>query len=178
MKIYTKTGDDGFTSFYSGKRVIKSHLRVSVYGLIDELNSVLGMILVKLHDERTEKFINSVQKDLFTIGANLSGAPVRIDSLAKRVSEMEKVIDSLDKELPPLKNFILPEGTEASTFLFFGRAVTRRAERELVALSLEEKVDKDIIVYLNRLSDLLFVIGRYLNYKAGVTETVWKKNES
>jgi cob(I)alamin adenosyltransferase len=136
------------------------------------------MVLSKLHDKRMEAFINNVQKDLFTIGANLSGAPVQLDNLGKRVGEMEKVIDSLDKELPPLTHFILPEGTEAATLIFFARAVARRAERELVALSVAEKIDKNIIIYLNRLSDLLFVIGRYINYKAGLTETVWKENKS
>ncbi len=175
MKIYTKTGDSGETFLYGGKKVFKNHLRINACGSVDELNSVLGMVLVKLHDERMEKFINNVQKDLFSIGANLSGALVKLESLDKRVSEMEEVIDNLDKDLPPLNNFILPEGTEISTLLFFARAVGRRAERELVALSLAEKIDKNIIVYLNRLSDLLFVIGRYLNYKAGITETVWKK---
>lgn len=174
MKIYTKTGDSGNTSLYGGKRVPKSHLRVNAYGSIDELNSILGIVLAKLNNKKIEVFVNEVQRDLLSIGSNLSGAPVSLGKISQRVEEMENVIDSLDKELPKLSNFILPEGTETACFLFFARAVARRAERELVALTNEESVDGNIIAYLNRLSDLLYVVARYLNYKAGVTETVWK----
>lgn len=178
MKIYTKTGDRGETSLYGGKRVVKSHLRVSVYGSVDELNSVLGVVLAKLDDKRVETFINEVQKDLFSIGSNLAGSPNKLERLQQRVEEMEKIIDSLSGELPPLSHFILPEGTEAASLIFFARAVVRRAERELVALSCQEKIDKNIIVYLNRLSDLLFVVARYLNFKAGFKETIWKEIKS
>lgn len=174
MKIYTKTGDSGHTSLYGGKRVPKSHLRVNAYGSIDELNSILGIVLAKLNNKKIEVFVNEVQRDLLSIGSNLSGAPVNLGKISQRVEEMENVIDSLDKELPKLSNFILPEGTEAACFLFFARAIARRAERELVALTKEETVDGNIIAYLNRLSDLLYIVARYLNYKAGVTETVWK----
>jgi len=178
MKIYTKIGDDGTTSLYGGKRILKSHLRVNAYGSIDELNSILGVVLAAIHDGRVEKFINQVQKDLFLIGSSLAKGPVNLERLNQRVEEIEKVIDSLSAELPPLSNFILPEGTEAAALIFFARAIGRRAERELVALSLEEEINKNIIIYLNRLSDLLFVIARYLNFKAGVTETIWKESKS
>ena len=174
MKIYTKKGDLGETSLFGGKRVPKNHLRIKAYGSIDELNSFLGIVLAKLQDTRAEEFINKIQKDLFIIGSHLAGSLITIDPLTERTKEMEKVIDNLDGELPPLKNFILPEGTEKSTYLYFARAVARRAERELIELSLQEEVDSKVRIYLNRLSDFLFVLARYLNFKSGVTETVWK----
>lgn len=176
MRIYTRTGDKGDTSLYGGRRVPKNNIRIEAYGSIDELNSLLGIVSAKLADKRVEVFINQVQKDLFLIGSYLAGAGVSIDRLKKRVEEMEKLIDTLDKELPELKNFILPEGTEESTFLYFARSVARRAERELVTLSSKEEVNKNILMYLNRLSDLLFVLGRYLNFKSGIIETIWKGN--
>lgn len=174
MKIYTKKGDLGETSLFGGKRVPKNHIRIRAYGSIDELNSLLGIVLAKLQDSRAEAFINQIQKDLFIIGSHLAGSLITIDLLTERTKEMEKVIDNLDGELPPLKNFILPEGTEKSTYLYYARAVARRAERELIELSLQEEVDSKVRIYLNRLSDFLFVLARYLNYKSGVTETVWK----
>lgn len=174
MKIYTKKGDLGETSLFGGKRVPKNNIRIKAYGSIDELNSLLGIVLAKLQDRRAEEFINQIQKDLFIIGSHLAGSSISIDSLSTRTTDMEKVIDSLDGELPELKNFILPEGTEKSTYLYYARAVARRAERELIELSQQEEVDKKIRIYLNRLSDFLFILARYLNYKSGVTETVWK----
>lgn len=174
MKIYTKKGDLGETSLFGGRRVPKNNIRIKAYGSIDELNSLLGIVLAKLQDPRAEAFINQIQKDLFVIGSHLAGSSIAIDTLTERTKEMEKVIDSLDEELPALKNFILPEGTEKSTFLYFARAVTRRAERELIELSLQEEVDLKVRIYLNRLSDFLFILARYLNNKSGVTEAVWK----
>ena len=174
MKIYTRTGDSGWTSLFDGKRVSKNDLRIQAYGSIDELNSLLGIVLAKLTDKQASDFIKQIQKDLFLIGSHLAEAGISTAGLTKRVKEMEKLIDSLEIKLPELKNFVLPEGTEKSALLFFSRAVTRRVERKLVALSFQEKVDKQILIYLNRLSDFLFVLGRYLNFKSGVTETVWK----
>lgn len=176
QKIYTKTGDSGETSLYGGKRVLKNNIRVVAYGSVDELNSLLGIVSAKLADKRVEEFISQIQNDLFLIGSHLAGAGVSIDRLKKRIEEMEKLIDTLDKELPELRNFILPEGTEESTLLYFARSVGRRVERELVTLKSQEKVDKNILMYLNRLSDLLFVLGRYLNFKSGIIETIWKGN--
>lgn len=174
LKIYTKTGDHGQTSLYNGKRVPKSHFRVNAYGTIDELNSLLGIVLAKIHEERVSTFIRRIQRDLFTIGGYLAGAPVDLASLRVRVKEMETLIDWIDGKLSPLKNFILPNGTENGTLLFFARAVARRSERELVMLSLEESIDNRVLVYMNRLSDLLFMMARYVNCKNGVAETVWK----
>lgn len=174
VKIYTKTGDKGETSLFGGKRIPKNHARIETYGAIDELNSLLGIVISKLADKRAEEFLNQVQKDLFLIGGHLAGAKVNIAGLSYRVKNFEEVIDSLDSELPELKNFILPEGTERATFLFYARAVTRRVERELVSLSVSEEIDSKVLVYFNRLSDFLFVLARYLNYKSGFAESVWK----
>jgi cob(I)alamin adenosyltransferase len=174
MKIYTKTGDLGKTSLYGGKRVLKNDIRVETYGTIDELNSLVGIAVLKNKDERIRNFLISVQKDLFIIGSFLAGSNVELDILSLRIGEMEKLIDSLDGKLPKLGNFILPGGMEGAAFLFLLRAVTRRAERNVVMLSIEEMVVNSVIVYLNRLSDLLFVFARYVNYKAGNKETIWK----
>lgn len=174
MKIYTKTGDKGTTSLYGGKRVKKNHPRIKVCGSIDELNSLLGVALTKLEDKKVKEFIEQVQKDLFLIGTNLSDAPANLDIFSQRVEEMEKYIDEFSEKLPKLKNFILPRGNEAACYLFFARAVARRLERELVALSDKESVDEKILVYFNRLSDLLFVMGRYVNFKKGTEEEIWK----
>lgn len=174
VKIYTKTGDKSETSLFGGKRIPKSHLRIETYGAIDELNSLLGIVISKLADKRAEEFINQVQKDLFLIGSYLAGSKVNISGLSWRVKNFEEVIDSLDSELPELKNFILPEGTERATYLFYARAIVRRVERELVSLSQSEEVDSKVLVYFNRLSDFLFILARYLNFKSGFIESVWR----
>lgn len=174
MTIYTRTGDKGETSLFGGKRVFKNHLRVNAIGLLDELNSLLGVVVSKLQNKKAEESINQIQKDLFLISSYLAGTSISFAILSQRVARMEKVIDSLDKQLTKLSNFILPEGTESAAFLYFARSVARRAERELVALSTKEKVAKEVLIYMNRLSDLLFILARYLNFKAGITETVWK----
>lgn len=173
-KIYTKTGDKGQTSLYGGKRVSKSHYRVAAYGTIDELNSLLGVVTAQLKDKRVLDFINLVQNDLFLIGGSLAGARTGLNALTLHVEKMEKVIDWLDGQLPPIKNFILPQGVISASLLYFTRAVARRAERQLVALLPEEQVDEKILIYMNRLSDLLFMMARYINFKAGFKETIWK----
>lgn len=175
VKIYTKTGDSGQTSLYGGKRVFKNNQRVVAYGSLDELNTILGMVISKLFDQEVRKYLISIQEDLFLIGSNLAGSTRQdLKSLEGRVSDMEKFIDKLDKNLDELKNFILPGGGEKGSLLHFGRSVARRAEREIVKLSESEAVDKVILVYLNRLSDLLFVIARYINNKEKRTEIIWK----
>ncbi len=174
MRIYTRTGDKGETSLFGGKRVPKNHLRIAAYGSIDELNSLLGVVVAKIQDVRFEGYINLIQKDLFLIGSHLAGAKINLNVLPKKVEEIEGIIDNLTYELPELHNFILPEGTETASFLFLARAVTRRAERELVSLLTIEEFDERILVYLNRLSDFLFVLARYINFKEGLKETVWK----
>lgn len=176
MKIYTRTGDQGETSLYGGERVSKSHIRIETVGLLDELNSLLGIVVAKLKDKRVDEFINRIQKDLFHIGSNLAKKKTNLSYLSQRVEEMEKVIDTLSSEMPNLSNFIIPEGTEVATFLFFTRAVARKAERELVILAKTDTIDDKILVYFNRLSDFLFTLARYLNFKEGIVETIWKES--
>ncbi len=174
VKIYTRTGDWGETSLYGGKRVFKSHQRVIAYGSVDELNSLLGMVVARLGDKNIQRLLISIQKDLFVIGAVLAGSNQELSVLKKRIKEMEKFIDTLDRDLAALKNFILPGGGEVGSLSHFGRSVSRRVEREVVRLSQDEKVDKEILVYLNRLSDLLFMIARYINHQEKRPEIIWK----
>ncbi len=177
VKIYTRTGDSGETSLYGGVRVLKSSLRVSSYGTVDELNSLLGIALSKIKEKKISEFIGSIQKDLFSIGSFLAGAKMDLSVLPTRVVEMEQMIDWADRKLPELKNFILPSGAEEATLLFYARAVARHCERALVELNQKEPIDKKILIYFNRLSDLLFELARYLNYKEGFKETIWKDNK-
>lgn len=176
VKLYTKTGDKGQTSLYGGKRVEKYHVQVIAYGTVDELNSALGVVITHLDkDNPLRTFLTTIQADLFTIGSHLAGGILDLKMIGKRVPEMEKFIDALDKELPPLKNFILPSGTKEAAFSHLGRSICRRAEREVIKLSKEQGgVDPRVIMYLNRLSDLLFIFARFCNRKKGIEDTVWK----
>ncbi len=170
MRIYTKTGDDGTTALFGGKRVLKCHELVEVYGSIDELNSWLGYILTSLTDKKLNKFLTIVQSDLFSIGSTLAGWKGDITHLEKRVGEMEKLIDSLDKKLPELTNFILPGGSVAGSRLHIARSIARRVERQAVKIH----ADRRIIMYLNRLSDALFILARFINKKSGLRESIWQ----
>lgn len=177
VKIYTRTGDSGKTSLYGGIRVLKSSIRVSSYGTVDELNSLIGVVLSKLKDEKITKFLGKIQEDLFLIGGSLAGAKTDLSVLKSKVEEMEEMIDWADQKLPELKNFILPSGTETGALLFYSRAVVRRCERLLVELNQHESIDKKVLIYFNRLSDLLFQLARYLNFKSGIKETIWKNRK-
>lgn len=177
VKIYTRTGDEGKTSLYGGKRVFKNDIRVDAYGTADELNSLLGAALSKIKEEKVSNFISGIQEDLFLIGSTLAGAKSNLSILEIRVGEMERMIDWADEKLSELKNFILPAGAEDATFLFYARAVARRCERKIVKLDQKEPVDPKLLIYINRLSDLLFEMARYLNFKAGVKETIWKSRQ-
>jgi len=175
IKVYTRTGDTGKTSLYGGKRVPKSDLRVEVYGTVDELNSVIGILLSDMgKEENLANFFKEVQSDLFSIGANLAGDKTDLNLLTGRTAEMEKLIDVLDEELPELKNFILPGGTHSASLAHLARSVCRRAERKVVSLT---KTDSRLFAYLNRLSDLLFITARYLNWKNGLKDTLWLKKK-
>lgn len=180
MPIYTKFGDQGKTSLFGGDVVQKDDLRVDAYGSVDELNAVLGVVLSLSEDAPLNKLLLSIQSDLFSIGAQLaSKTPSKTLSPRStinlnRVSELEQEIDRMELELPPLRNFILPGGNKVAAMLHLARTICRRAERRVVALSQKEKVNPTIIVYINRLSDLLFVQARFVNYKKKVTETIWK----
>lgn len=175
LKIYTKTGDLGQTSLYGGKRVWKNDLCVEAYGSVDELNSLLGLIRNQLQQEKLidfEQVVEEVQKKLFVIGANLSGFS---DSKNNdfQTEGLEKFIDRLEKDLPEIKNFILPGGEHSACLFHLARSVCRRAERRVIELSLQQEIDKGIIIYLNRLSDLFFEMARYINWQKGSKETIW-----
>ncbi|WP_276366553.1 cob(I)yrinic acid a,c-diamide adenosyltransferase [Chryseolinea sp. H1M3-3] len=179
MKIYTKTGDSGTTSLFGGKRVTKADARIDAYGTVDELNSFIGLVRdQEVNKNRTQVLIR-IQNTLFVIGAILATEPgntkVKIPSLHEDdVLFLEKEIDSMDAELPPLRFFILPGGHTAVSFCHVARTVCRRAERLTTALYDQEKSDPLVIKYLNRLSDYLFVLSRMMTKELGVEEVAWK----
>jgi len=180
MSVYTRTGDSGKTSLFVGKRVSKASLRVETYGSLDELNSVIGATLIFVNDLNIKKELKRIQSDLFEIGAELSRAP-KIRNLElyryleKRVLEFEDIIDFLTKKLPELNNFILPGGGKGGSFLHLARTVARRVERNVVALTEKESVEAEITVFINRLSDLLFMMARMENKKDNKKEIIWNK---
>ncbi len=167
MPIYTKTGDRGETSLFGGKRLSKADIQIEAYGTIDELTSFLGMITVKIKSKKEGEFFTAIQKDLYQIMGVLAGANSPIESLSERITLFEQTIDSLEKKLPKLHNFILPGGTELSAWFHIVRTICRRAERITVALQSTNKMDDTnmllIIQYMNRLSDLLFTFARFYN---------------
>lgn len=159
--IYTKTGDKGDTTLFGGKRLRKDHSRVAAYGAIDELVSILGVVCSFTPSRKTKTWLDAVQNDLFIVQAELAGAPKKLTN--ERTKRVEKRIDEFEKKLTPLHHFILPGGTHAGALLHYARTVCRRAEREVVGLSQKETVDAEIIRYLNRLSDFLFMAARWEN---------------
>lgn len=178
MKIYTRSGDDGSTSLFSGGRVSKTHLRVESYGTVDELNSVLGLARALKPSDATMDKLERVQNHLFHLGADLatpmdakSEWVVRMDE--EKVAWLEATIDQMTADLPPLAAFILPGGTPAAAQLHVARTVCRRAERLVVALAYQEEVGELVIQYLNRLSDWLFTLARWENHQAGIAEAKW-----
>ncbi|MFZ1291490.1 MAG: cob(I)yrinic acid a,c-diamide adenosyltransferase, partial [Melioribacteraceae bacterium] len=169
MKIYTKTGDDGSTSLFGGTRVQKNNIRINAYGTVDELNSVIGLALSYKVSEEVKFELQEIQNTLFQIGSELASPENVKSDLIKKTSEeeisyLESLIDKFDENLPPLKNFILPGGIESASYLHFARTVCRRAERIIVELKEKENINNHILVYLNRSSDLLFVLARYENF--------------
>jgi len=186
MKIYTKTGDKGETGLFGGRRVSKDCPRICAYGDIDELNAVLGLCREENDSREIEKILHHLQEELFVVGADLAtpikaggktrGAAGKSSAAksprisAKHVSRLEKQIDEIEKKLTPLNNFILPAGSDGACFLHLARTVCRRAERAVVALCKREKVNPQVIVYLNRLGDLLFVMARLANKLNKITE--------
>lgn len=179
MKIYTKTGDSGETSFFDNTRVSKADARVGAYGEVDEVNACLGVARAAGVDEEIGHLIESLQKDLFAVGARLADPSARIaDRVMKAaigdadVDRLEQAIDRLEAELPPLRRFILPGGSPSGAALHLARTVCRRAERRVVALG-AGAVEPVVLVYLNRLSDLLFVMARAVNHRSRVPETEW-----
>lgn len=186
MKVYTKTGDDGSTALFGGDRVSKTHPRIAAYGTVDETNAALGMARAALQgsDElaKADSLLARLQNELFVLGGDLAAPrettyPIpRIE--AHHVRQLEEDIDELTEELPPLKHFVLPGGTPAAAALHLGRTVSRRAERLVVETAVLEEVSLDALQYLNRLSDLLFTLARWVNRTAGVEEPVWAPVEN
>ena len=176
--IYTKTGDSGDTSLFGGGRVGKEDVRVDAYGQVDELNAALGVARAEGLGAMDELALR-LQEQLFTLGSVLATpAGSKAEKVIPKVrpewaAEMEKAIDGFDAELPPLSSFILPAGTRAAAALHFARTVCRRAERRVVPLHRAGKIELDVVVYLNRLSDLLFTMARAANHRAGVKDTPW-----
>ena len=182
MAIYTRTGDKGKTSLFNGQRVSKSDLRVETYGTVDELNSAIGVSIsnFKFQISNFKKELIKIQNDLLNIGSALANPTTSekreaTSYLQKRVKEFERFIDQMTEKMPPLSNFILPGGGKAGSFLHLARAVSRRAERKVVALNHKEKIDNNIVIYLNRLSDLLFTMARFANFKEKKKEVIWRK---
>lgn len=178
MKIYTKTGDRGTTSLFGGKRVDKNSLRIEAYGCVDELNSLIGTIVANNPSADVVKKLIRVQEELFVLGTDLASpqdVKVKIPRITKTfVTRLEKEIDVMEKQLPKLKNFILPGGSKVGAQLHLARTVARRAERRIVDLSHTEKINQNCLIYINRLSDWLFVMARYSNSLEKVKEITWK----
>ena len=180
MKIYTKTGDSGETSLLGGKRVWKDNLRIQTCGTIDELNSIIGISINDITNPELKEVLQGIQNDLFAIGSDtalpLENENTKIQRIDTNLSDkLESVIDQYDSQLPGLKNFILPGVAKGSALLHFARTVCRRAERNVVALSKVERINPDIEKYLNRLSDLLFVLARFENFSNGSPDIIWQK---
>lgn len=185
-KIYTRTGDDGSTGLADGSRVLKHSLRPQAYGTVDELNASLGLVFLCLDNKKDENVFNDIkvlirgiQNDLFDLGADLSTPiskvkqsykPLRITN--NQIKKIEEKIDEYNDELKPLNSFILPGGSEAASLIHLSRTIARRAERDVSLLSSEEEINKNSLVYLNRLSDLLFVLSRVLN-ENGLNDVLW-----
>lgn len=173
MSIYTKKGDGGETGLYSGKkRVTKDSSKIRAIGVVDEINSYLGVVISDCGDMHLVKILQKIQEDLLTVGSILGGSSLRFSKV--KIKKLEKEIDKLEKELPKLTNFIVPGGTEMAAKLHFARTLARRAEREVVSLSKEENIRPQILVYLNRLSDALFMFARRANFRESVKEKTWK----
>lgn len=172
-KIYTRTGDDGTTGLGDGSRVDKDSLRVEAFGTVDELNSTMGVVLSLPLPEEIHALLTGVQHDLFDLGGEIS-VPGRTALDEAYVTRLENELDTLNTQLSPLKEFILPGGTAAAAACHLARTVCRRAERRVISLRRREDINPAVVHYLNRLSDLLFVVARYLNHKQGAGDVLWK----
>ena len=181
--LYTRTGDTGQTALFGGGRVPKDHPRVEAYGSVDELNSTLGVAVAFLPQRRLITALQGIQNELFNIGSELAsesgGRAAEVGRLflepEAKIAALERLIDDYDARLPALRTFVLPSGSQAGALLHLARTVCRRTERAVVRLAGQEPVNPAILTYLNRLSDLLFVLARYVNKAAGKPETPWRK---
>ena len=181
MKIYTKTGDTGKTSLIGGTKILKCDLRIEAYGTVDELNSYIGVVSDHCNDEPSKNILKEIQDRLFTIGSELACDPNKTTKLhipdlhESDIELLEKEMDKMDAELPPMKNFILPGGMPAVSFMHVARCVCRRAERCSVNLQEHDGAVAPLIIkYLNRLSDYLFMLSRYTLMKNNTPEMIWK----
>lgn len=187
MKIYTRTGDQGKTSLFTGKRVSKKHPFIEALGAVDEANSAIGMVIAFLPLEKKElkeikKQLENIQHALFDVGAAI--ATPRTEASEKKLEKtrfddesigtIEKWIDAMQEALPPLTHFILPGGHQSGAALHLSRSLIRRAERDVTSLYDQEDVSKDVLIYLNRLSDYLFMASRYVNHVLNIPETIWE----
>jgi cob(I)alamin adenosyltransferase len=180
MKIYTKTGDKGETGLFGGERVSKNNLRLNAYGSIDELNSFLGLAVIEVTNIDIKNILNDLQNKLFVLGSDLAtpetekNAKLKITRLPDSyITDTEKTIDKYEALLDELKNFILPGGSKGSALLHICRTISRRAEREVVALKNTEHIGENIVIFLNRLSDLFFVLSRFENKYSNIPDTKW-----
>ena len=177
MKIYTKTGDDGNTGLQGDFRIAKSHPRILAYGTVDEANAMIGVVLSNVLDDDVREVLSSIQNELFLLGSDLSNQ--NLNDLKNRISldmveKLEKIIDKFELELPPITNFILPGGNVAAAQIHQVRTIVRRAETLVVQLSDKDEINSNCIKYLNRLSDLMFVLGRLINKRKGIEDIIWK----
>lgn len=175
-RIYTRTGDDGTTGLSQNRRLPKDHLRIEAIGAIDELNAVIGMVLTETMSDQICLALTEIQHRLFDLGGELSIEDRQLIS-EDHVDALEKVLDSFNDELEPLKEFILPGGTTSAAYCHLARTICRRAERRLCSLAREETVSPALIKFINRLSDLLFVLARCLNHQAGKKDVLWLSEE-
>ena len=177
MKIYTKTGDDGNTGLQGDYRISKSHSRIMAYGTVDEANASIGIVLTNTLDDDIRQVLTQIQNELFLLGSDLSNQ--NLNDLKNRISldrveKLEGFIDKFELELSPITNFILPGGNVAAAQIHQVRTIVRRAETLVVKLSDKDEINSNCIKYLNRLSDLMFVMGRLINKRNGVEDIIWK----
>ena len=183
MKIYTKTGDKGETGLFGGERVSKDSLRISAYGTVDELNSFIGLAITEIKNESVKKNLLKIQNQLFVVGSDLATPE---DETTKKLNiqrtpasyyvQIEKLIDEYDAQLEELRNFILPGGSKGAVLLHVCRTICRRVEREVVALKNSVTISENIVIFLNRLSDLLFVLSRFENKVSNHPDKIWNPN--
>ncbi len=178
MKIYTRAGARGETSIIGGRRLAQDDARIEATGQVDELSSVMGIVIAFSEDNELKGILTGIQRTLFVVGADLAtpaGEKIAIPRLSpSKASELEELIDKVDAGLPKITSFVLPGGSKTASLMHLARTVCRNAERRVVALNRHEKVNEAIPIYLNRLSDLLFVLARSINYKKKVPETLWR----
>lgn len=181
MKLYTRTGDEGESGLFGGKRVPKNDARLEAYGTLDELNAHIGLALCEAAAPETRECLIWLQNVLFTAGSDLATpfTSTQASSRIKRISpeetaKAEQLIDLIACKLPELKNFILPGGTKATAEIHVARTVCRRAERAIVTAAQKEEINEKLLIFVNRISDLLFVLSRYENYASGIADTTWE----